>query len=80
MDGSIFPYLAFMLRATREISFSSTDRTPKKVIEAWLRANWPPSLGEATDSKVKGMATFLRRPDDEAGGIHRRQGEKASDK
>ena len=70
VDERLFPYLAYMLKASREISFSPGERTPKKSVESWLRSNWPPSLGEVTDSKVKSMATFLRRPEHEGGGLH----------
>jgi hypothetical protein len=71
IDGSKFPYLAFMIRAAKQAPFLSTGRTSKKVIEAWLKENWPNELGKLTESKIRGMATFLRRPEDERGGLHR---------
>ncbi len=43
-------------------------RTPKKIIEDWLRDNWPDHLGEPTKRKIEGMATSLRHPKDEQGG------------
>jgi hypothetical protein len=70
IDTTPHPYLAFMLRAAREIEFAEDRATPKKVIEGWLRDNWPTNPGEATNTKVTNMATFLRRPKDEAGGLH----------
>lgn len=67
-----FPYLAFMIVAAREAPFSSKGRTSKKTLEGWIRDNWPDGLGEATETKITNMATFLRRPEDERGGIHRK--------
>ena len=69
VDPIRFPYMAFLIRAAREGPFAPSGRTPKKVIEGWLRDNWRPELGKLTDTKVENMATFLRRPDDEKGGI-----------
>ena len=69
VDPIRFPYLAFMIRAAREGPFAPSGRTPKKVIEGWLRDNWPRQLGELKEYKLKTMATLLRRPDDEKGGI-----------
>lgn len=65
-----FPYLAFMIVAARDAPFSSKGRTSKKTLERWIRDNWPDGLGEATETKITNMATFLRRPEDERGGIH----------
>ena len=62
------PYLAFMLRAAREMRLGPGTRTPKKTIEAWLRENWPDQLGELSERKIKNMATSLRYPKDERGG------------
>ena len=62
------PYLAFMLRAAREMGLGPGTRTPKKTIEAWLRENWPDQLGELSERKIKNMATSLRHPKDERGG------------
>lgn len=69
-DLDLFPYLAFMVRASKEGPVKSDARVPKKVIETWLTQNWPPSLGKPTSNKIINMATFLRRPDDEKGGNH----------
>lgn len=68
IDGVLHPYLAFMLRAAREIRFATGSRTPKKLIVAWLQSNWPDGLGTPTETKLDAMATFLRRPEDESGG------------
>lgn len=65
-----FPYLAFMLSAAKNGPFSTGRRVPKKVIEDWLRKNWPRPLGEPTPNKTTNMATLLRRPEDEKGGNH----------
>ncbi len=62
------PYLAFMIRAAREMNMEPGTRIPKKNIEDWLRGNWPDQLGESTERKIKLMATFLRYPADEQGG------------
>ena len=62
------PYLAFMHRATQEMSLQSGTRTPKKTIKVWLRENWPDQLGDPTKNKIERMATFLRHPEDELGG------------
>ncbi len=70
IDQKQFPYLAFMLKATKSGLFKENVRTPKKAIEAWLNANWPKELGEPTDTKIRNMASFLRRPKDEKGGLH----------
>ncbi len=70
VDKNKFPYLAFMVRATRELNFSNTGRTSKKIIEAWLVDNWPAELGSPSPTKIGNMATFLRRPGDEVGGLH----------
>lgn len=69
-DLENFPYLAFMVRASKEGPFTQDARVPKKVIETWLRRNWPATLGAPTENKITNMATFLRRPDDEKGGNH----------
>lgn len=70
LDEKQFPYLAFMLNATNSGLFNQSKRTPKKTIEAWLHRNWPSDLREPTDTKVRNMASFLRRPEDEKGGLH----------
>ena len=62
------PYLAFMLRATRALGLKDGIRTPKEIIEGWLRENWPDHLGTPTNRKTESMATFLRHPEDERGG------------
>lgn len=70
LDPKRFPYLAFMLAASRAAPLSSDGRVPKKTVEAWLRENWPNELGAPTPNKITNMATFLRRPDEERGGNH----------
>lgn len=62
------PYLAFMLHATRALGLKDGTRTPKEIIEGWLRENWPDELGKMTERKLQSMATFLRHPEDERGG------------
>ena len=62
------PYVAFMHRATQEMSLGSGTRTPKETIKFWLRENWPDQLGNPTKNKIERMATFLRHPEDERGG------------
>ena len=62
------PYIKFMLRAARKMGLKPGIRTPKKIIEAWLRENWHDQLGEPTERKIKHMATYLRQPKDELGG------------
>ncbi len=64
-----YPYVEFMLRAIKEMPFKSETRVLKKTIESWLSDNWPENLGDKTNTKIKNMATFLRRPEDETGGI-----------
>ena len=72
IDEVRFPYLAFMITAARDAPFSSNGRTSKKTLEGWIRDNWPDELGVATETKITNMATFLRRPEDERGGMHRK--------
>jgi hypothetical protein len=69
IDPNKFPYLAFMLKAAKLGPCNPSDHTPKKVIEGWLSDNWPPELGEPTPNKIRSMASFLRRPEDERGGL-----------
>ena len=69
-DLEKFPYLAFMVHATKSGLLTPGKRVPKKVIEQWLKNNWPVELGNPTPTKLATMATFLRRPEDEMGGIH----------
>ena len=66
------PYVAFMLRAAREMGLEPGTRTQKDTIEGWLRENWPDELGNPTKRKVESMATFLRHPEDERGGYFKR--------
>jgi hypothetical protein len=68
LDPGLHPYLDLMLTAAKVLPFARGTRMPKDVIEKWLRENWPPALGPATDNKIRGLATFLRRPEDEGGG------------
>lgn len=62
------PYIAFMLRAAREMGLESGTRKPKETIEGWLRENWPDQFGEQTKRKIERMAHLLRHPKDERGG------------
>jgi hypothetical protein len=73
IDEELHPYVAFMLKAINSLPFDSTGRLSKGIIMIWLKQNWPPSLGRDSDLKVKTMATFLRRPEDEKGGNHPRR-------
>jgi len=70
------PYLAFMLRAARELNLKPSTRNPKDIIEGWLRQNWPDELGEPTNRKVESMATFLRHPEDQRGGYFKHDRDK----
>lgn len=70
IDSERFPYLSFMIRVARDGPFVSSGRTSKKVLERWIRGNWPAALGIPTQTKINYIATFLRRPQDERGGIH----------
>ena len=71
-DPASLPYLSlfmlYMMRASRELGLSAEKRLPKKKIAFWLRINWPPELGNCSDSLVEVMATLLRRPEDRKGG------------
>jgi hypothetical protein len=69
-DPKLFPYVAFMVRTAGEIPSHEGRRLTKKEIEGYLRANWPKNdeLGKPTKNKIRTMATFLRRPEDERGG------------
>ena len=78
VDAKQFPYLAFMLRASRKIPFKRDGRILKKIVEFWLKDNWPPELSDPTPSKISSMATFLRKPKQEKGGILRPQKGKGS--
>ena len=69
IDRRKFPYLAFMLEAAKQGPCQEGDRIPKKVIEGWLSDNWPHELGEPSPNKIKSMASFLRKPEDERGGL-----------
>lgn len=68
------PYLLFMIRAAAELDLAPEKRTKKEAIEAWLRDDWPAELGEASQEKVRYMATFLRSPAHEKGGNFRNHG------
>ena len=66
------PYLAYMLRSISALDLRADTKPTKKQIEDWLRKHWPPELGQASESKIEYMATFLRRPEDERGGHYSR--------
>ena len=68
-DLERFPYIRLLLSATASGLFVNNDRVEKKLIEYWLRKNWPMELGEATTTKISTLATYLRRPEDEKGGL-----------
>jgi hypothetical protein len=63
------PYLKFMVRAAEALRTSADERLPKDKIRQWLRDNWPSELGELSDNKIESMATFLRRPEHQKGGL-----------
>ena len=73
------PYLAFMLRAAGELALSPGQRIKKSAIKAWLTANWPEELGECSDWKAESMATFLREPAFESGGLFARKERSTAD-
>lgn len=62
------PYLAFMIRATRELELTEENIPVKKVIEHWLKENWPTELGQPTQNLVGSLATALRPPEAQKGG------------
>jgi hypothetical protein len=64
-----FPYLGFLLQAARSGVFKGDEKVQKKTIEHWLRSHWPPDLGSMTETKIATLATYLRRPEDEKGGL-----------
>ncbi len=70
------PYVAFMLRAVREMGLQPGTRIQKETIECWLRENWPDDLGGLSKRKVESMATFLRHPADQRGGYFKHDRDK----
>ena len=64
-----FPYVRLLLAATNAGMFKGNNRVEKKVIEHWLQQNWPPELGQSSPTKIATLATYLRRPEDEKGGL-----------
>lgn len=68
-DFKRFPYLNFLLQASTSELFNDKGRIEKKLIEHWLRQNWPEELGVATETKISTLATYLRKPEDEKGGL-----------
>ena len=74
MPYYIPPYLKFMNSVAENLKLEPNDNRSKKKIEEFLITNWPEGFGQATtknnepSNKVKNMATFLRRPDQERGG------------
>jgi hypothetical protein len=64
-----FPYIRLLLAATNAKLFKGNGRVEKKVIEHWLQQNWPTELGNSTPTKISTLATYLRRPEDEKGGL-----------
>ena len=72
LPSYIPPYVAYMLRAISALDLRADTKRTKKQIEDWLEKHWPPELGQASESKIEYMATFLRRPEDERGGHYSR--------
>jgi hypothetical protein len=64
------PYVEFMLRASHELGLTPEKRMSKDEIQQWIKDHWPDNLGRLSDLKCKNITTFLRDPDDEAGGHH----------
>lgn len=64
-----FPYVRLLLAATNSGLFTGNGRVEKKVIEHWLEQNWPQELGQSSSTKIATLATYLRRPEDEKGGL-----------
>lgn len=62
------PYLAFMLRAVRELPLTPGTREKKETVIEWIKDNWSPEFGKLSTRKIDSMATFLRHPEDEKGG------------
>lgn len=68
------PYLKYMLEVAGSSTEIATGKALKKTVEAYLRDHWPKSLlGAPTPTKLRNMATFLRHPDTEAGGVKKQQ-------
>ena len=68
-DFARFPYIKFLLEAASSNLFVGNKRVEKKLIEHWLDQNWPKELGIPTQTKIATLATYLRRPEDEKGGL-----------
>lgn len=68
-DFARFPYIKFLLEAASSNLFDGNQRVEKKLIEHWLDQNWPKELGIPTRTKIATLATYLRRPADEKGGL-----------
>lgn len=68
-DLTRFPYVRFLIEAASSNLFAGKNRVEKKLIEHWLRQNWPKELGVPTNTKIATLATYLRRPQDEKGGL-----------
>jgi hypothetical protein len=68
LPSYIPPYVAYMLRAISALDLGADTKLTKKQIEDCLREHWPPELGQPSRSKIRYMATFLRRTEDERGG------------
>ena len=64
-----FPYVRFLFEAASSNLFVGMERVEKKLIEHWLKQNWPKELGIPTQTKITTLATYLRRPEDEKGGL-----------
>jgi hypothetical protein len=62
------PYMRLMVRGTSELGITAENRVLKKVVESWLRENWPSDLGKPSAGRVKYMAAFMRDPAHERGG------------
>lgn len=66
------PHLRFM-NAFSAIYGSKLAEWKKEVIEAEIRARWPPELGEPSQNVVGAMATLLRPPEAKRGGAKRQR-------
>jgi hypothetical protein len=65
------PYVAFMFRVVQALGLTQERRLTKDQVMHRLREMWPADLGEPSKGKIEFMATFLRHPEDEAGGYYK---------
>jgi hypothetical protein len=62
-------YLEFMLRCAKDMGLTPDERRPKEEIKHWLESNWPGNLPPPSGQKLGYMATLLRDPSHERGGL-----------